>query len=124
MPSGRRHRANGGQRYLWMIQLVPKIHEEHLRLQLQVRSSSFLWSRSVGDYGLTHAIIGKNTRTTQLFINFKDNFNLDGMGFSPIGQVVSGMNVVDSLYAGYGEGAPGGKGVPMAFHFDASHFTR
>lgn len=51
-----------------------------------------------------------NTRTTQLFINFGNNANLDGMGFSPFGKVVSGMDVVDSLYKGYGEGAPRGRG--------------
>ncbi len=51
-----------------------------------------------------------NTRTTQLFINFKDNANLDGMGFAPFGEVVQGMEVVDSLYKGYGESAPAGRG--------------
>ena len=35
---------------------------------------------------------------------------LDGLGFAPFGQVVSGMNVVDSLNAEYGEGAPRGNG--------------
>lgn len=51
-----------------------------------------------------------DTRTTQVFINFADNSNLDGMGFAPFGQVISGMNVVDKIYAGYGEGAPSGRG--------------
>ncbi|MCA9016105.1 MAG: peptidylprolyl isomerase, partial [Planctomycetaceae bacterium] len=51
-----------------------------------------------------------NSRSTQFFINFGDNSNLDGMGFSPFAQVISGMDVVDSLYNGYGEGAPRGGG--------------
>lgn len=59
---------------------------------------------------LVFASAGPNTRTTQLFINFGDNANLDGMGFSPFAKVVSGMHVVESLYDGYGEGAPRGRG--------------
>lgn len=51
-----------------------------------------------------------DSRSTQLFINFGDNSRLDEMGFSAIGEVIEGMEVVDALYAGYGEGAPGGSG--------------
>jgi peptidyl-prolyl cis-trans isomerase A (cyclophilin A) len=59
---------------------------------------------------LSFATGGPNTRTVQLFINIADNARLDARGFSPLAQVVSGMRVVDSLYSGYGEGAPRGKG--------------
>ncbi len=51
-----------------------------------------------------------NSRTTQVFINYRDNAMLDSMGFTPFGEVVEGMDVVDSFYKGYGEGAPKGKG--------------
>jgi peptidyl-prolyl cis-trans isomerase A (cyclophilin A) len=59
---------------------------------------------------ITFATAGPNTRTTQVFINFDNNAGLDGQGFSPFGKVVSGMEVVDALYGGYGEGAPNGNG--------------
>ncbi|MEX1308806.1 MAG: peptidylprolyl isomerase [Candidatus Sulfomarinibacteraceae bacterium] len=52
-----------------------------------------------------------NARTTQFFINTADNDYLKEHGsFAPFGKVISGMDVVDSLYTGYGEGAPRGKG--------------
>ena len=51
-----------------------------------------------------------NSRTTQMFINFGDNSRLDSLGFAPFGQVISGMDIVDKLYSGYGEGAPNGRG--------------
>jgi len=44
-----------------------------------------------------------HSRTTQIFINFKDNSFLDGQGFSPFGKVISGMEVVDAIYSGDGE---------------------
>lgn len=56
-----------------------------------------------------------NSRTTQIFVNYGDNTYLKRHGrFSPFGQVVEGMQVVDSLYSGYGEGAPSGKGPSQA----------
>ncbi|MGH7653435.1 MAG: peptidylprolyl isomerase [Gemmatimonadaceae bacterium] len=59
---------------------------------------------------LTFADAGPDTRSTQLFINFADNAQLDRGGFTPVGEVTNGMGAVDSLYGGYGEGAPAGKG--------------
>jgi peptidyl-prolyl cis-trans isomerase A (cyclophilin A) len=52
---------------------------------------------------ITFATAGPGTRTTQLFINLGNNGRLDSMGFAPFGEVVSGMSVVEALYAGYGE---------------------
>ena len=59
---------------------------------------------------ITFATAGPDTRTTQVFVNFGNNAGLDDQGFAPFGQVVSGMEVVDALYAEYGEGAPQGAG--------------
>ncbi len=58
------------------------------------------------------ATAGPNTRTTQLFINTNPRGNgfLDKQGFSPVGRVIQGMDLVDKLYSGYGEGAPSGRG--------------
>ena len=43
-----------------------------------------------------------NSRSTQFFINYGDNSRLDADGFAPFGQVVTGMDLVDMLYKGYG----------------------
>ena len=59
---------------------------------------------------VSYAMGGPNTRTTQLFINKRNNSRLDGMGFAPFAKVIEGMEVVDRLYSGYGEAAPEGTG--------------
>ena len=53
---------------------------------------------------ITFATAGKNTRTTQVFINLADNTNLDRMGFAGFGKIEKGMEVVKALYAEYGDG--------------------
>jgi peptidyl-prolyl cis-trans isomerase A (cyclophilin A) len=59
---------------------------------------------------ISFATGGPNTRTTQVFINYADNSNLDQMGFAPFGRVTNGMDVVENLFGDYGEGAPRGRG--------------
>jgi peptidyl-prolyl cis-trans isomerase A (cyclophilin A) len=52
---------------------------------------------------LAFAADAPNTRSHQLFFNLKDNPKLDPQGFVPIGRVVEGMSVLDSLFDDYGE---------------------
>ena len=59
-----------------------------------------------GSFGF--AMTGPDARTTQIYINLVDNTRLDAQGFSPLGRVIEGMAVVDSLYGGYGETSGGG----------------
>jgi peptidyl-prolyl cis-trans isomerase A (cyclophilin A) len=52
---------------------------------------------------ITFAQFSPADRTTNLFVNLRDNLKLDTLGFAPIGRVVEGMEVADSLHSGYGE---------------------
>jgi peptidyl-prolyl cis-trans isomerase A (cyclophilin A) len=84
----------------------PKIND--VMQEARISDDPVKQSNSRGN--ITFATAGPNTRTTQVFINYKDNANLDGMGFAPFGKVVTGMKTVDALNGEYGEGAPGGAG--------------
>lgn len=61
---------------------------------------------------ITYANAGPGTRGTQVFINLVDNTRLDApqYAFTPFGRVVSGMDVVEKLYTGYGDFMPPGNG--------------
>jgi peptidyl-prolyl cis-trans isomerase A (cyclophilin A) len=60
---------------------------------------------------LAYAKSDRNTRATEIFINLSDNAILDEQGFVPFAKVVEGMDVVDRLYAGYGDLRPVGKDI-------------
>lgn len=57
---------------------------------------------------------GVHSRTTEVFISYKDNSALDEEGFAPFGEVVEGMEVADAFYADYGDGPPRGDGPYQA----------
>lgn len=59
---------------------------------------------------VSYAMTGPDSRTTQIFINLGENSRLDASGFTPFARVSRGMEVVEQLYSGYGEGAPRGPG--------------
>jgi len=66
---------------------------------------------------VTFAKGGPDSRTTEVFINLRDNDvepnNLDKMGFAAFGEVTEGMEVVEQLYNGYGDGADMGGNGPL-----------
>ncbi len=57
---------------------------------------------------------GRHTRTTEVFISYKDNSALDEEGFAPFGEVIEGMDIVDSFFGEYGDGPPRGDGPYQA----------
>ncbi len=57
---------------------------------------------------IAYAMTGPDTRTTQFYVSLVDNSRLDQQGFSPFGEVIDGMEVVDRIYSGYGEESGGG----------------
>lgn len=57
---------------------------------------------------------GPDRRTVQIFVNLRDNTELDEEGFAPFGEVVQGLDTVESLYSAYGDGPPRGEGVYQA----------
>jgi peptidyl-prolyl cis-trans isomerase A (cyclophilin A) len=61
-----------------------------------VKESNKAWT-------VTFAKADADTRSTQLFINLQDNVDLDKKGFSPIGKVVEGQDVIKKFYSGYAE---------------------
>jgi peptidyl-prolyl cis-trans isomerase A (cyclophilin A) len=57
---------------------------------------------------------GRHSRTTEVFISYKDNSSLDAQDFAPFGEVIEGMEAVDEFYSAYGDGPPRGEGPYQA----------
>jgi peptidyl-prolyl cis-trans isomerase A (cyclophilin A) len=84
----------------WGIHRDPKVAAEWR--QKEIADDPVLESNRSGY--ITFATRGPNSRTTQLFVNLAENSRLDAQGFAPFGKVIEGMETVQSLYSGYGEG--------------------
>lgn len=65
-------------------------------------------------------------RSTQVYINLKDNSEIDKNGFAPFGRVVAGMEAADRLYAEYGDVPPKGRrGVPhVSIKYEGDSYLR
>ena len=73
---------------------------------------------------LTFAQTSPRDRSTDLFINLRDNPKLDTLRFAPIGRVIEGMEVADALFFGYGDlpsSAPP-TGNPRRFYGEANRY--
>ena len=57
---------------------------------------------------VAYAFAVPNGRTTQVFINLKDNSATHDAEFVPFGRIVKGMEVADALNGEYGESSGGG----------------
>lgn len=56
----------------------------------------------------------RDSRCTQAFVNLADNSRLDAQGYTPFGEVIQGMENLDNVYIGYGDGPPNGSGPNQA----------
>jgi peptidyl-prolyl cis-trans isomerase A (cyclophilin A) len=90
----------------WGINGSPQTHQ----LYAMVRISDDPPKQKNRRGTVTFAKIGPNSRTTEVFVNLRHNAQLDSTGFAPFGEVIEGMDVVDSLTYLYGDIAPRGAG--------------
>lgn len=99
----------------WGIHGDPHIQRIWRNQKIQDDSVPQLNSNTRGFIGF--AMTGPNDRGTQVYINLQDNSRNDGQGLIPFGRVIEGMDVVDSLYSGYGpnsgDGVRQGKQGPL-----------
>lgn len=83
--------------------------EEHAKWSQPIPDEPVVKSNTKGTITFAKSAM-PNSRTTQVFINLKDNSDaLDGQGFSAFGTVVEGMENVEKINAEYGESPDQGK---------------
>jgi len=101
---GRFHRVLPGYIAQWGVHADPDIYR--IWQERYIASDPPKESNARGTIGF--AMTSPELRSTQVYINLRDNSRNDPEGFAPFGRVIEGMDVVDSLYSGYGEGSGGG----------------
>jgi len=75
--------------------------------KFRIPDEKVLYSNKKGTISFARA--GKESRGTELFVNLRDNSGLDTMayeevqGFPAFGDVISGLDVVESIFSGYGD---------------------
>ena len=73
---------------------------------------------------VSFAASGSDSRTTQVYINLKDNKSLDRQGFSPFGDVVQGIGVVGVLHSGYSDRPDQAKVIKLGAAYLKANFPR
>ncbi len=92
----------------WGINGNPKINKQWS--EITIKDDPPKVSNKIGT--IVFAKTGEpDSRTTQVFINLRDNSaSLDPQGFTPFGEIVQGMENIEQIYMGYGDGPPHGQG--------------
>ena len=86
----------------WGINMKPPIAKAWRYAYIKDEAGKQPNTRGMVDFTISS---GTNTRTTQIFVNLRDNSPTFGPKFAPFGRITSGMGVFHLLYHGYGERA-------------------
>jgi peptidyl-prolyl cis-trans isomerase A (cyclophilin A) len=96
------------RRYVAQFGVNPSPEQNRLWRELKIPDDPVKQSNRRGWLSFAHS--GPHTRATQVFINLRDNRELDKTAFAPFGKIVEGLDLIDKLYFAYGELAPKGGG--------------
>ncbi len=94
------HRVRSGYIAQWGLSGDPAVNQAWLHAQFP--DDPKVGSNVRGTFAFARDTV-PGTSNTQIYVNLADNTRNDGDPFAVFGQVVEGMDVLDSLYSGYGE---------------------
>lgn len=94
------HRVRAGYIAQWGLHGDPDVNEAWLHAQFP--DDPKYGSNVRGTFAFARDTV-PGTSNTQIYVNLADNTRNDGDPFAVFGRVVEGMDVLDSLYSGYGE---------------------